>query len=76
MAKTIGSLGQIASIDIENRETSETLEEAIDNQRKSISGVSLEEEAANLLVFQNAFSANARAFSTMNQILDEVLRIL
>ncbi|NQY79601.1 MAG: hypothetical protein HRT47_04745 [Candidatus Caenarcaniphilales bacterium] len=76
IAKTIGSLGQIASIDIENRDTSDTLREAIDNQRVSISGVSLEEEAANLLVFQNAFSANARAFSTMNQILDEILRIL
>ena len=76
MAKTIGSLGQIASIDIENRDTSNTLREAIDNQRKSISGVSLEEEAANLLVYQNAFSANARAFSSMNSILDEILRIL
>lgn len=76
MAKSIGSLGQIASIDIENRDTSDTLRVAINNQRISISGVSLEEEAANLLVYQNAFSANARAFSSMNQILDEILRIL
>ena len=76
MAKSIGNLGQIANIDEQNRETANTLSTAIDNQRKSISGVSLEEEAANLLLYQNAFSANARAFNAMNDILDEILRIL
>lgn len=76
MAQTIGNLGQQASIDKENRSTSSYLEAAIDNQRQSISGVSLEEEAANLLVYQNAFAANARAFSTMNQLLDEIMNLL
>ena len=76
MAKTVGDLGQQASIDQENRDTSSYLESAIENQRQSISGVSLEEEAANLLVYQNAFAANARAFSTMNSLLDEIMRLI
>ena len=76
MSKTIGDLGQQASIDIENRNTSSYLESAIENQRQSTSGVSLEEEAANLLVYQNAFAANARAFSTMNSLLDEIMRLI
>ena len=76
MAKTVGDLGQQASIDIENRDTSSYLESAIENQRQSTSGVSLEEEAANLLVYQNAFAANARAFSTMNSLLDEIMRLI
>jgi flagellar hook-associated protein FlgK len=76
MAKTVGNLGQQASIDKENRDTSSYLESAIENQRQSTSGVSLEEEAANLLVYQNAFAANARAFSTMNSLLDEIMRLI
>ena len=76
MAKTVGNLGQQASIDEENRDTSSYLESAIENQRQSTSGVSLEEEAANLLVYQNAFAANARAFSTMNSLLDEIMRLI
>jgi flagellar hook-associated protein 1 FlgK len=76
MAKTVGDLGQQASIDQENRDTSSYLESAIENQRQSTSGVSLEEEAANLLVYQNAFAANARAFSTMNSLLDEIMRLI
>jgi flagellar hook-associated protein FlgK len=76
MAKTVGDLGQQASIDQENRDTSSYLESAIENQRQSISGVSLEEEAANLLVYQNAFAANARAFTTMNSLLDEIMRLI
>lgn len=76
MAKTVGSLGQQASIDEENKKTAAYLESAIENQRQSTSGVSLEEEAANLLVYQNAFAANARAFSTMNSLLDEIMRLL
>jgi flagellar hook-associated protein FlgK len=76
MAKTVGNFGQQASIDQENRDTSSYLESAIENQRQSISGVSLEEEAANLLVYQNAFAANARAFSTMNSLLDEIMNLI
>ena len=76
MAKTVGDLGQQASIDKENRDTSSYLESAIENQRQSTSGVSLEEEAANLLVYQNAFAANARALSTMNSLLDEIMRLI
>jgi len=76
MAKSLGNLGQLASIDQDNKNTSSYLESALKNQKESISGVSLEEEAANLLVYQNAFAANARAFSTMNQLLDEIMNIL
>lgn len=76
IAKSLGNLGQIASIDEDNKNTSSYLESALKNQKESISGVSLEEEAANLLVYQNAFAANARAFSTMNQLLDEIMNIL
>ena len=43
--------------------------------RDSVSGVSLDEEAANLVRFQQAFQAAARIIQTANQIFDAILAI-
>lgn len=45
----------------------------LDNQRGSVSGVSLDEEAANLVRFQRAFEASARVVSVVDQMLQTVL---
>jgi flagellar hook-associated protein 1 FlgK len=39
------------------------------------SGVSIDEEMANLLGLQNAYAANARVLSTVKEMLDTLLRI-
>jgi flagellar hook-associated protein 1 FlgK len=44
--------------------------------RDSVSGVSLDEEAANMIKFQRAYEANARFFNTVNSALDTLLNIL
>lgn len=42
-------------------------------RRDSVSGVSLDEEMANLVQFQHAYSANAKVISTVDQLLDVVI---
>jgi flagellar hook-associated protein 1 FlgK len=44
-------------------------------QRDSVSGVSLDEEAANLIQFQRAYEASARMVATINDILDTTINL-
>jgi len=46
------------------------------NQRESISGVSLDQEMADLIRFQQAFAGQARVISTVNDMMKEVVQIL
>lgn len=46
---------------------------AIDNQRMSISGVDTDEEAMNLVKFQNAYNLSAKVISVMNEIYDKLI---
>ncbi|ASS73932.1 flagellar hook-associated protein FlgK [Tumebacillus algifaecis] len=45
----------------------------IDSRRMSVSGVSLDEEMANMMMFQKAYAAAARALTTMDEALDVVI---
>ena len=51
----------------------ETLLYSIDETRASVSGVSLDEEMANLVQFQHAYNANAKIISTIDELLDVVI---
>ena len=44
-------------------------------QRDSVSGVSIDEEVANLIIFQRAFQASARLITTMDQLMNDVLNM-
>ena len=44
-------------------------------QRDKISGVSLDQEAADLVRFQQAYQASARIMSTANQLFAAILQI-
>jgi len=48
----------------------------IDNNRNSVSGVSLDEEATNLVIYQQAYNAAAKAISVMDEILDVTINAL
>ena len=47
----------------------------IDNWRLAISGVSLEEEMANMIRFQHAYSASARVISIVDSMLETLIRM-
>ncbi len=45
----------------------------MENQKASVSGVSLDEEMTNLIQFQHAYQANAKMISTIDELLDVVI---
>ncbi len=54
-------------------ETRHDIVTAIQRMRDSVSGVSLDEEAASLLQFQRAYQANARFFTAVDQTLQTLM---
>ena len=50
--------------------------EQLQNQRESISGVSLDEEMTNLIQYQQAYDAAARLVATVSQMMDTVLNLV
>ncbi len=68
----IGNLGnQISSL----YTISKTTNEQLLNQRESLIGVNLDEEAINLVKFQKAFEAASRVVATTNDILATVVNL-
>jgi flagellar hook-associated protein 1 len=47
----------------------------LQNQRDSVSGVSLEEEMANLITFQQAYAASSKIITTVDQMLQTVIAL-
>lgn len=45
----------------------------LENQRLSVSGVSLDEEMTNLIQYQHAYQASAKVISTVDELLDVVI---
>ncbi|RNF38764.1 flagellar hook-associated protein FlgK [Planococcus salinus] len=70
LVSELGAKSQSATSSIANYEA--TLQ-ATDNRRQSVTGVSLDEEMANLIKFQHAYSAAARLVSTTDQMLDTII---
>lgn len=56
-------------------QSSQLILQQLQDQRGSISGVSLDEEAANLVQYQRAYDAAARVVDTVNQMLETVINM-
>ncbi|MBT5228711.1 MAG: flagellar hook-associated protein FlgK [Methylococcales bacterium] len=72
LVTTVGTVTRSASI---NEEATEALFFQAKQRREEISGVNLDEEAANLIQFQKAFQANAQVISITSQLFDTLLRV-
>ena len=48
----------------------------LSDQRNSISGVSLDEEASNLIRYQNAYQAAAKIITTISDLTQTVINII
>jgi flagellar hook-associated protein 1 len=51
----------------------QTLTASVQDRRESVSGVSMDEEMSNLVMFQRSYQASARAMSTMDDMLDTLI---
>lgn len=70
---TIGQLGIDAQEAVRNQQNAEMIVGTIDNQRQSVSGVSIDDEMAELVKYQHAYTASARVMTSMDEILDKVI---
>lgn len=71
-----GVIGRMAVQSQEaNRMTAnnQTLQQAVDNKRQSVSSVSLDEEMTNMIQFQHAYNASARMISLQDEMLDKII---
>lgn len=70
LVEQIGSYVQDAKDEQSNLQTTVT---AINDQRQSVSGVSLDEEMTNLISFQRGYQASARTLTAMDQMLETLI---
>jgi flagellar hook-associated protein 1 FlgK len=72
-ASFIGELGIERNAASSNLETSEFLLTQLKQRQDSIAGVSLDEELADLIKFENTYQAAAKYISTLDQMLEILL---
>ncbi|MFD1334157.1 flagellar hook-associated protein FlgK [Oceanobacillus iheyensis] len=69
----IGDLGVKSEQAYTMQENTMTLQHQVENQRLSISAVSLDEEMSNMIKFQHAYNAAARGMTTMDEMIDTII---
>ena len=57
------------------KEADEVVLDDVKSKRESVSGVSMDEEAANLLKWQANFTASSRVITTVDEMLETVLSL-
>jgi flagellar hook-associated protein 1 len=72
-ATFISNLGSDVKSINDSQQTSQAVLGSIDNQRKSVSGVSLDEEMTNLVTFQRGYQASARVMTSLDEALDTLI---
>lgn len=70
LVSKLGAQSQTAMNTVANHESALL---ATDNRRQSVVGVSIDEEMANLIMFQHAYSAAARFITTTDEMLDTII---
>ncbi|MBK9220261.1 MAG: flagellar hook-associated protein FlgK [Pseudomonadota bacterium] len=72
MVSDIGTMAHTASV---NQTAQDTLLSEARAKQQSVSGVNLDEEAANLMRYQQAYQASAKALTIASQLFSEILSI-
>ena len=72
----MSKLGQALASANSKTDDQTNIERLVRSQRDSVSGVSLDEEMANLMKFQRAFQASSRVFTVLDDLLDVVVNQL
>lgn len=71
----ISRLGSTSKEALNGLNNTKLINEQLHNQRDTISGVNLDEEAVNLIRFQKAYEASSRVMATMNQMLSTLVNL-
>ena len=71
----VGRIGLQASHAEANREASETLVAHLQDRRDQVSGVSLDEEASNMIRYQRAYQAAAKMITVVDKMIETLLNM-
>lgn len=71
----VGKLGVDALRTKEDLNASNIVQSQLQSQKESVSGVSLDEEASNLLKYQQLFQASSRVITTADELMKTVLEL-
>lgn len=74
-ANLLANLGLRAALAENNMADNQALSEELNRKSSDISGVNLDEELGNMIIFQNAYSASARLLNTAKEMFDTILQI-
>ena len=72
----VGKLGVASQQNLASQKTSQTVRDQAEESWKSTSGVNQDEEAVNLVQFQQMYQANMKVIAVANQLFDSTLQIL
>lgn len=71
----VTQLGLVSSHASSSLTTSSSLQSSLEDSLASISGVNLDEEAANLVSYQNIYSANSKVLTVADELFETVLNM-
>ncbi len=72
----VGGIATSSRAAQDNYISADVVVQTLEMERQSISGVSIDEEAINMIMFQRAFQGAARYISLIDQMLDEVMSLI
>jgi flagellar hook-associated protein 1 FlgK len=72
-AQLVTRIGNAVAQAERQQATAQVLTDNLKDRRDSVSGVSVDEEMTNLIRFQRAFQASARAMSTTDEMIDTLI---
>ena len=75
-ARIAGDIGTRAARAERAAQSAESLKSAADQKRADVEGVSLDEELANMTIFQQSYNASARLLQTAKELTDTLLSIV
>lgn len=75
-AQWLGNAGLMARRSTNLEEDNRALQLEINQRRTDVSGVNMDEELSNLIVFQNAYQAAARVLSSVQELYDDLLSLV
>jgi len=71
----VGDMGTRSETAKVNSDKNQTVVDSLENLRKEISGVNVDEELTKMITFQHGYNASARLISTMDRMLDVLMRM-
>ncbi len=72
----VGSIGVNTKAAVNTEKHYQSVKEQLETRREAVSGVSLDEEMINLIKYQQAFSANGKMISAIDEMMKELMDLL